>query len=421
MIMIDMGKIQKIKIISTMLILTALSAAIPAFSAGGSHYSIFGIGDVFKNTSAVYEGRGGTSIAMPSGHAVNLRNPALWSTVENTRLQVGYRFDQHIAEGQKESLFQNNGNVNEIYGLFAIDTSMGIALSFGLHPYSNVNYLIGNSFAVELDELTQQGKSTYQGKGGISSTYIGASFQIYDKLSVGASIFATFGYIGTMSLTEIYDANTYISTNIREDHFRGSGFRLGMYYPVTDDLAFGAFYEKVNDNDITSDITFRSELIPDSAFSLKTSTPMPSSYGFGVSYKTGKFIIGADASFSDYSKITYHSGPATEFKQATNFSLGISRLGNRALGSEFIDKITYNFGLGYNDLYYRIDGTDINEIFGSFGTEIPIVGSAKLDLSLVMGYRGTLDKGLIRDYFARFNFNLSMGETWFVPFKREFE
>ena len=103
-----------------------------SYSQGGSNYSLFGIGELNRNKGAFYDGLSGTSISVPSEYAINLQNPAMWSYVESTRLQFGYKFNQHYNESVSQSLFQNNGKLNDVLAIFSIDTSMGISASLGL-------------------------------------------------------------------------------------------------------------------------------------------------------------------------------------------------------------------------------------------------------------------------------------------------
>ncbi len=85
----------------------------------------------------------------------------------------------------------------------------------------------------------------------------------------------------------------------------------------------------------------------------------------------------------------------------------------------FLDRWAYNVGAGYRQLYYVVNDQGIDEMYGSFGVQIPIARSTYLDAAATGGMRGTTDQGLIREVFARLSFSISIGENWFRPFKRD--
>jgi hypothetical protein len=63
---------------------------------------------------------------------------------------------------------------------------------------------------------------------------------------------------------------------------------------------------------------------------------------------------------------------------------------------------------------------EINELSGSFGFSIPIVGNAFIDAGFTLGVRGVTDNGLVNEKFGRMTISISLGDYWFTPFKRDF-
>ncbi|MFN3307383.1 MAG: hypothetical protein ACK42Z_09405, partial [Candidatus Kapaibacteriota bacterium] len=61
----------------------------------------------------------------------------------------------------------------------------------------------------------------------------------------------------------------------------------------------------------------------------------------------------------------------------------------------------------------------INEYAFSFGFEFPIVGSAMLNSGFVFGARIPPVNNLPKEYFGRMILEITLGETWFVPFRRQ--
>ncbi|MFP4526984.1 MAG: hypothetical protein ACLFQX_00425 [Candidatus Kapaibacterium sp.] len=412
-----------IKLIRINILIIAILAlgAINARAQGGSNYSMFGVGDLFHDVSASYKGLGGTSIAFPSENSINTRNPAMWSFVTTTRLQAGYVFNQHYIQQEPNELLQNNGQVNNILGLFSIDTALGIAVSFGIHPQSTVNYLVAHPVSINIEGVTANGRTLYRGAGGLSSAYVGVSTGIIGGLYVGGSVYASFGKIERMTLTEFYRQSAYDQIFDYElderDFFSGFGWKAGMAYR-TSGFTFGAFFESQPSLSAERNEVHYSSLQRDTSFTSEFDLAFPAYYGFGAAYETGKFIMGADLSFQDFSGFDYKPGVDTRFTNSMMMSAGVERIGSKSPGAKFIDRIAYKFGLGYNQLYYEVAGNHIDEYFGAVGMQIPLGSDAVIDAGLMLGSRGTTDNGLIREYFGRFNLDISIGDVWFRPYRR---
>ncbi len=49
---------------------------------------------------------------------------------------------------------------------------------------------------------------------------------------------------------------------------------------------------------------------------------------------------------------------------------------------------------------------------------VPVVDQAFVDFAIIGGTRGTLSEDLLQEYYFRMNIDLSVGETWFKPFRK---
>ena len=88
--------------------------------------------------------------------------------------------------------------------------------------------------------------------------------------------------------------------------------------------------------------------------------------------------------------------------------------------ADYFDRITYRAGFGYSNLYYQVMGKDISEYKFSIGGSFPLSTSGMIDGTLVFGLRGTNSNGLVQDKYIRLIIDISIGEVWFNPFKREY-
>jgi hypothetical protein len=405
-------------------------SSLTAFAQGGSNYSIIGIGDIANFHTAAQAGVAGTQIGMPSAHAINTKNPALWSQITHTRLQLGYRFNQHVVSESDNDLWQNNGGIDGIMAAFAVDTAMGITGSLGFMPYTTVRYLIAQPLTVSVDGLTIDGLNTFQGSGGITTAYAGGSYSPFDGQSIGAMIFANLGKIKTTYTSILYDGYSTDTKTEDEDSFRGIGFKFGYAGELFENFTLGAYYEKNLNMSVQRVRMYDPHISPQpTPDSLDLDYVFPDAFGFGVSYLTGKFLIGADITVQDFSNFDYNKAdaPAVDtipmlynYKDMMQFSFGLKRIGNKSRSADFWDKITYSFGAGYRSLYYDVKDMAVNEWYGSLGMEVPVIGTTIIDVALVGGQRGSLNNGLIKEAFFTFMVDVSIGETWFVPFKRDF-
>jgi hypothetical protein len=400
---------------SLMLVFTKTS-----FSQGGSNYSILGFGDINQVVSASYEGLAGTAIAIPSSNSINIINPALISLVTDTRLQVGYNFNQNIVTTTNSNLWQNNGGVNGINALFALDTTAKVSVALGLIPASKVNYLVAKSFIVPYNNGELHGTSLYKGSGGLSSLYLALGANVVDNLYLGANIFGNFGsinYNNTISYLEDY---TFTNTFNQQDYFSGFGYKFGLFYQFPFNFNIGAYYSNYGTIKVDRAKSYSSDLLNDTTFTESLNVNPPSSFGIGISYQTGKFLIGADWKVLNISNLNYGFSLDNKFKNSNEVSIGAVRFGNTMPGADYADRITYRFGAGYNALYYEIANTNINEINLSVGASFPIGYSGLLDVAAIFGQRGTTNNGLLNEYYSKLVIDFSIGEGWFHPYKREY-
>jgi len=404
-----------------LLIITAF--AVQANAQGGSNYSSFGIGDIHYNLGARYEGIAGVSTAIPSVYAINLKNPALWSEVLSTRLQAGYLFNQRVIENSKgDVLYQNNATLNQILAVFSIDTSKGISASFGLMPYSSVNYLVNTKSAYIKDGYEVNIINEHQGGGGISTAYLGAAWRIFPNFSIGIAGNAFFGNIEKKVNSYIEGAYTFEPIFVKRDNARGAGLKYGLFYQPFENFYLGFSFEQILNFEFDRSVEYVNSYTGsvDSTVSYTVDAKLPNTFNIGLGYRTGMFLFGAEFSSSDFSKFDYERADNVKFKNTNTIAVGMSRFGNTSFRAGFFDRMTYNFGLGYKQLYYEVNGQNINEIYGSIGFDIPVSGLAMINSAFTFGMRGTTDNNLLKESFGRMNINISLGEIWFKPFKIDY-
>jgi hypothetical protein len=400
------------------------------FAQGGSNYSSVGIGDVIRSVGARYEGMAGTSIAMPSLQGINVTNPALLGMSPFTRIQTGYRFEQHLVQGAQGPAAQTSGEVDGLLALFAVDTSMGLGVSFGVMPYSNISYSTKREFTTSSPEGTFKGSSSQSGSGGISSIYFGASYRI-EGIYVGLSAQPLFGQMNYYDDNVVSGITTLSSFTMQTKYLMtGAAYRIGACKEVAPSFNLGAFFSfgsKLHYDRTATKTVFTREIFDslnlrgsdEYTFSTQSSSgdsPLPTTVGIGLSYRAGRTQIGLDIERSDYSGITINQRSDASTGSMFRASLGISQ---QAAGyaPTFFDKWGYRGGLGYVKQYFTFRGQDVHEVFGSIGVDFPLGQSATVDAAMQAGFRGP-STGLY-EYIGRFSVTVSIGEVWFKPFARD--
>lgn len=393
-----------------------------ATAQGGAAYSTIGLGDERTSIGAVYDALGGTAIAMPNSHAINTVNPALLGMSPMTRLQTGYRFNQHVNTADSRTIAQNNGEIDGLLALFSVDTALGIGVSAGLLPYTSVNMRTALPLRREIDGRVVEGRSERSGDGGVSAVILGASFRPLPSLYVGASVQPLFGSISYSDRVTISGEGNFTMTEISNYDTRGLVFRTGLFWQPTADLgvgfvaALGSGGSVINAN---RSAAFRPGAISfDTVTTTSFTTVIPSSFGLGLSYRLGRSILGADVVHSNHTGVTVQQAPNVIPTTSNRVSLALSRPGSASLAATFAERIGLHAGATYNQGWFTINNNRLTELSVSGGIDFPMGESAVIDASVTVGTRSGIP-GFVSDTFGRFVVTVSIGELWFRPFARE--
>lgn len=401
-----------------------------AKAQGGSNYSIFGIGDLIYGSSAAYQAAGGVQLAVPSTSSINILNPAMWSFVNTTRLQTGYRFNQNVVSTTSSELWQNNGGTSGFSSIFNIDAERKISIVLMFQPISTVNYYMASDIEVENENTTISGVNTYKGSGGLSALTAGVGGKITDWLYLGGSFSGVFGNMVHNSIAE-FSSNYTTNYEMKQvDAIQSYCLKLGTYLTPTEKLGVGAFYEYMHNANLDSKSEYTYEvslgdatngpLIDKKTVETHSKEKMPQYYGLGISYAFNKVLIATDYVVGSYSNMSINRGTNTNFRDMQRFSLGAISIASSNPFAPLSEKISYKLGGYYERLYYTVNQKDIAELALTTGVQYPISRNAQIDLSFVFGSRGTVDAGLVKEKFMKMIIDISIGDTWFKKIKRQY-
>ena len=402
--------------------------SVKIFAQGGSNYSIFGIGDIIYGNSAAYQAIGGTQIAVPSTNNINIINPALWSIVNTTRIQTGYRFNQNVISNGSNELWQNNGSINGFASIFNFDTTKKISATILLQPMSVVNYFMSSPIEVSKEDETINGINQYKGSGGLSSLIIGLSTKTLDWLYLGGSFNVIFGEL-QHNIYTIFKSDYTTNYTIKQvEDINAIGFKLGTYINPIEELGIGFFYEYIGKANINNKKEYiypislgdvSQPLINNSVISNFTKSTMPHYLGAGLSYTIrNKVMLSFDYLMVKFSNVNINKSINTKFRNLNKLSFGITKLGNSNYYAPIKEKFAYKAGAYYEQLYYNINEKNIDEIGISAGLQWPLSRTAQIDIAFVFGQHGTTENYLLKESFGKIIVDISIGDIWFKKRRR---
>ncbi len=396
-----------------------------------SPFSKFGIGDIYNSGIAQNQGMGGIGISNPSGAYLNNQNPALLVFNKVTVFQGGLQAENKKATDGTNTQSFFSGNLNYLAIGLPVIPGGKWTTSVGLTPYSHVNYNISYSDLVSGSKIPINRQET--GTGGINQFYWSNGFSINRFLSLGVKASYLFGSIVTQDINKFPNTSTtYASVYVR-DYFHGVNFSGGISFHKDSifnknyRLNIGAVYSLKSDINTQHfsryQLNSSSGAIVDSATidnNLGSKMRLPKNFGVGLSLsKVDKWTIGGDFTYLDF----------RTFNGFTN-SIGTPTIGFRSgIGAEltpdlldysnYLNRVTYRIGAGYEKSPYLINGNPMMDWGGTFGLSLPVGGWSTVDLGLKVGKRGIVSQNLIQENYFRVYFGITFNDRWFI--KRKFD
>jgi hypothetical protein len=411
-------------------IFIAASAAffVPASSNAqlkNSVYSMFGVGQIMENNFGINKSLGGTGIAFQSGTMMNYLNPASYLGIPPSAyiMELGAYGVSNKSENKFTSSTSSYANVNYFSASFYFTSWW--ASSFGVVPFSFIDYTVKSTSQIG-SELTSYEKE-YKGSGGLSRLYWGNSFKIFDYLSVG---FNTSYIVGPITQTETASSNDSFNGYELKNSRTAYGVYLdyGLQYSLgsiertgnqqnwvyTLGLIYGAGTKLYTTNNLEFTYEGETGTLEDSKMS---DIKIPQKFGVGLSVKKGNnFRAGVDYEWKNWANVNF-SDPNFDTKNSSRYSVGVEYFPYESRDDGWLKRLFYRLGANYNSSYLVIDGTPINSMGINLGVGIPYNGM-NLNFSVEYGHEGTLDKGLIKNSYWMFYFNISFCEFWSVRIDR---
>ena len=382
---------------------------------------------------------GGTGIAVRPNFNLNISNPASYSSLLLTAFDIGA--SASFTRMSTTDLEQKKSEATFSYfalGFPVVSKKWGAAL--GLVPFSNVGYKI---VSPETDANAGNVLFTYEGTGGINRLFIGNAFTIKKNLSAGfhaSYLFGSIDRIGTAEFEGSYFFNSRFTSNTS---IRDFYFDYGLQY-IFDSIPHRAKNDTTNTKvksdwslvfGLTGSMPSNISASQDSLIELyqrngnfisvrdtlldkagdKGDIKFPLALGFGIALKKGsRWLIAADASVQNWEDYSY-LGQKDSLRNSLRVSSGFQYTPNDRGIKSYWQTVQYRFGAFYHQTYLQLRGTKLNEYGITAGLGLSIrKGFSAIQLSAMLGTRGTTDSKLIKEDFVRFSLGVTFSDRWFI-------
>lgn len=439
--------ISKRKISIAVLLLSALASSLWAQNGLNIPFSQYGLG--YNSTPfnmPFAASMGGVTITRSASNMVNPFNPASYGAIQPCTFvfDMGLSIETSTMKDPNNSLYDADGKIG--YLTFAMPLSKWWKTSFGLLPYSDVNY---QSIHTQTDE-TGKIQTVYEGVGGVSRLYWGHAFNLGKKLSVGFNANYLYGNIHRAITYEFsgYDSTYYMNARREKSSMmKNFTFDLGVQYtqPIADKYtltlgATAATPRKMNVNDNAMIYTFvqnagmtymRDTIFPTNGESgdYVSTLEQPLNLGLGISFARDRhWLLALDAIYAPWSGMKYTENTNYQIfgKTAILYDDNIKlALGGQFLGdpdaSKYGRRITYSAGIHYEKGKLQLQMADatswcLNDWGFGVGCSLPMrKGLSVLNLSVSFDSFGTID--LVRRNTVLFGISVGSCESWFVKRK----
>lgn len=419
-----------LRILSISLLMMPAVGLSAQYSAN-SIYSIFGIGDIVPNSFAKQSGMGRAGVALASDGFINTMNPASFTGFGSTDIlmDIGLTFDYsriNSGIGDDDDLVKTfDGNFDHFALVFPVTSWWGSG--FGLKPFSEIGYSIAGTSIFE--GSTYEIDTEFTGTGGISQIFFNNSFDIVKGLSLGISFSYLLGTVDQTETTKLssvgfYDVNTtnsyylnniYWSFGLLYDlHLGNNKLSLGITYAPSQDLL--ASYDHEVSLETTGDAIILTE---DDKTTYKSFT-IPGSLQAGLAFHfNSKLKLVADYEIQEWSDNTSFVR-VSNLTDKTAYRFGLEFWPDSDQSSNYLEKVQYRIGGYMENSYILMKDNQIKDYGITFGLGLPFQDEkSRANLSVELGTLGTLNDGLIREFYAGFSLDFVLHSNWFT--KRKYQ
>jgi len=415
-----------------------------------SPYTRFGVGELMPNSFANVSSAGGLSASFNSPYQLNFSNPASYGFLNKTTFNFAITATSlHIAKGDSAETFGNGQLSYLAYGLPLVKNKLG--LSFGLMPYSQVNYNL-----LQLNDSTVglgPNYNSYQGSGALYRFYLGTGVHI-KNFAAGINAQYLFGNISYTDL-QVFTGDSINAFNTRRLETKSIGDLIidggmQMNIPISKqidntfkyNLTFGItggnksnvnvsdrlLYDRFVYRSVTVNYTvpvYKDTIMLDTLSGVMT---LPMHFDAGIRLvQEGRFFAGVNYSYSKWSEYNWLGETEPSAVDYHKLSFGGEYIPKNEDDDNLFRMIRYRAGFYTGQYYQQFNGVSLKETGLTLGAGFPFLYRtsyntkvlSEISLSLDFGVRGTTDNNLIKESYFKGTVGFSLTDLWFV--KRKFD
>ncbi len=405
-----------------------------------SPYSRYGLGDLIPSQNILNRGMGGTSAAYFDFQAVNFANPASYSRLKMTTLDIGAEIDSRTIQTLNPPKKFNGVSPNISYVQVGIPLSQkkNWGMNIGLRPITRISYNLETKERLPgIDSV----RTLYQGSGGAYQAYVGTGFAV-GKFSVGFNVGYLFGskdystqrfFIADSSSTFYYPANYQYKANYGGVFLNG-GLQFRQRLSKNTVLQLGAFGNLKQNLNATKDekietIRYSTEGGIDRIDSVRDNLDIkgdvvyPSSYGLGflINHKD-KWLVSADYSAAKWSDYRFF-GAQDMVQDSWKMNVGAQVVPNAINPKTYWGRVAYRAGFMYGKDYIHVN-KEMPVYAITFGAGLPMRKAqytnqySVINTSFEFGQRGNKEN-VLRENFFRLSVGFTLSDIWFI--KRQYQ
>ncbi len=429
------------KLITCLLLLTAILHVSAQTNGSNSPYSRFGLGTLREPSQGFNKAMSGVAMGFRGGTIINRQNPASYSAIDSLSFifDVGMTLKRTTFKSGPNTISTNNTSLDYISAAFRL--RRGLGFSFGFVPYSSIGY--NYSQTRNLDNDSQYGSTrtytnTYTGNGGINEVYVGAGWNPVANLSIGANIGYIWGNYDQNINNAFYENGTALNTidglnRQLEADISSYKIDIGVQYPIhigkedilTPGVTFGLghtintplHYYNFRTNGDTAKTT------------VKKAFEIPMSFGAGIAWEhKDQWKAGIDVLHQRWgdTKVPQIINDelicsSDNYLNRTKISVGGEFLPDRFSG-KYLRRVRYRLGASFATPYFKVNGQDGPREYNlSAGFALPVsknINSRSLvNLTFQWGRSVPGSSALITENYLLLNVGITFNERWFMKWK----
>lgn len=405
------------RIILTLLLLN--SSHVLTAQSITSPYSILGIGDIESKDCGKFFGMSSTSLAVRSASFINLNNPASLTALDPNMLNIDMNSRWRSSSfqypaGDSFTSSYNDAAIRRLSLTFRPNQSWG--LSFGIKPYSTVNYLIDEKLSIKSGGATNIAK-TVTGSGGINQVYIANGIRLSKNFSVGLTASYLFGSLTRNTLYYYEDLGINIARNEYEK-LKGFQFQGGFQYTgkTGENLTHNIGITLGSPVDLKG--SYQTDYVENDTVLNSTSTEtktfkIPLQVGIGYACVIGNMITIA----ADYNRYNWTSQkldyPNAYTHPSQRFSLGFQYAPQKNVQGQMREKVFIQAGVSYEQGYIAIQNKQINDMSASVGLGSNLTRLINVYIGLEIGKKGNVNDGQITENYTQISAGVTLKEFWY--------